>query len=264
MNYAGFWRRFAAVIIDGLILGICFNIGSIIITSMLTGLFLPILKTEEDATIFGLTIFISVAFLGFFVQWLYYALMESSSKQATLGQRAMGIYVTDLNGNRISFGKATGRYFGKIISSLILCIGYLMAAFTEKKQALHDIMAGCLVVRKGTRRSAQQVGNIPVNYGGISNFSISLSSGQTIYLTLGMKLAETDIPGLKSNSFDGAVAEVNCNPQNPTDQGLKNLSHQTWTVVTPSGQNRQIEFGQSIKLVVGTRINFGSVTGEIR
>jgi uncharacterized RDD family membrane protein YckC len=53
-----------------------------------------------------------------------------------------------MNGEKISFGKATGRYFGKIISGMILCIGYIMAGFTEKKQALHDMMAGCLVVRK--------------------------------------------------------------------------------------------------------------------
>ncbi len=81
-------------------------------------------------------------------QWLYFALMESSVKQGTLGKMALGIIVTDANGNRISFGRATGRYFGKIISGAILCIGYIMAGFTEKKQALHDMIAGCLVVNK--------------------------------------------------------------------------------------------------------------------
>jgi uncharacterized RDD family membrane protein YckC len=81
-------------------------------------------------------------------QWLYYALMESSSKQATLGKLALGIVVTDLGGNRVSFGRATGRYFGKIVSGMIMCIGYIMAGFTERKQALHDIMASCLVVLK--------------------------------------------------------------------------------------------------------------------
>ena len=72
--------------------------------------------------------------------------MESSSKQATLGKLALGIVVTDLNGNRISFGRATGRYFGKIVSGMIFAIGYIMAGITERKQALHDIMASCLVV----------------------------------------------------------------------------------------------------------------------
>jgi uncharacterized RDD family membrane protein YckC len=80
-------------------------------------------------------------------QWLYFALLESSSKQATVGKMALGIRVTDLDGRRITFGRATGRHFGKILSGLILGIGFLMAAFTERKQALHDMLAGTLVVR---------------------------------------------------------------------------------------------------------------------
>jgi len=80
--------------------------------------------------------------------WLYYALMESSKHQATIGKLALGLKVTDMNGQRISFARATGRYFGKIISGMILLIGYIMAGFTEKKQALHDIMANCLVVKR--------------------------------------------------------------------------------------------------------------------
>ena len=74
--------------------------------------------------------------------------MESSQKQATLGKIIVGIKVTDLEGNRISFAKASGRHFGKYISAFILCIGYIMAGFTEKKQALHDILASCLVINK--------------------------------------------------------------------------------------------------------------------
>ena len=71
--------------------------------------------------------------------------MESSSTQATLGKMAMSIVVTDISGNRVSFGRATGRHFAKIISAIILYIGYLMIAFTEKKQGLHDIIADTLV-----------------------------------------------------------------------------------------------------------------------
>lgn len=80
--------------------------------------------------------------------WLYFALQESSERQATIGKRALNIYVTDMYGRRISFGQATGRYFSKIISSLILGIGYIMAGFTEKKQGLHDMIAGTLVKRR--------------------------------------------------------------------------------------------------------------------
>lgn len=80
--------------------------------------------------------------------WLYFALQESSERQATIGKRAVGIYVTDLQGRRIAFGQATGRYFSKILSGLILDIGYIMVAFTEKKQGLHDMIASTLVMRR--------------------------------------------------------------------------------------------------------------------
>ena len=74
--------------------------------------------------------------------------MVSSPTQATLGKMACGIRVTDLNGGRISFGWATGRYFGKLISSLILCIGYLMCIWTSRRQCLHDLLAETLVLRR--------------------------------------------------------------------------------------------------------------------
>jgi uncharacterized RDD family membrane protein YckC len=85
--------------------------------------------------------------IGLLVGWLYSALQESSETQATFGKKMMGIVVTDLDGNRISFGRATGRHFAKIPSACVLLIGYIMAAFTERKQALHDMMAGTLVVK---------------------------------------------------------------------------------------------------------------------
>lgn len=135
--YAGFWRRAGAALIDGVITYI-FNyiIGFVIGLAALLG-------GDEPAVAM-----IYSSILCIVITWLYYALMESSNSQATLGKRALGIIVTDMNGNKISFGRASGRYFGKIISTLILCIGYFMVAFTGKKQALHDIMAGCLVIKK--------------------------------------------------------------------------------------------------------------------
>jgi uncharacterized RDD family membrane protein YckC len=86
--------------------------------------------------------------LGLIGGWLYEALMESSAKQATLGKMLLGLMVTDEAGNRISFARASGRHFAKYISSFTLFIGYIMAGFTAKKQALHDMIAGTLVVRK--------------------------------------------------------------------------------------------------------------------
>lgn len=137
MSYAGFWKRFAAYIIDSIILFIPFSI-----------LFVPFMIASNEETGSSLAIEALLNIVAFFGGWLYFSIMESSSQQGTLGKMALGIKVTDLEGNRIGFGKATGRYFGKIISSLTLLIGYMMAGFTGKKQGLHDMMAGCLVVNK--------------------------------------------------------------------------------------------------------------------
>ena len=138
MQYAGFGKRFAACFLDGIIT----SVGSFVIF-VIFDLNLRAGGTEDPAT---LTAFNYV--LGLFLGWLYSAVMESSPTQGTLGKMALGIKVTDMSGDRVSFGKATGRHFGKMISALILGIGFLMVAFTEKKQSLHDIMAGCLVVNK--------------------------------------------------------------------------------------------------------------------
>jgi uncharacterized RDD family membrane protein YckC len=140
VSYAGFWKRLGAYLIDSLIVGIVAGIiGAIIIAA--TGS-----DVEEDSGYTAVDGFIQV--IAFFGGWIYYALMESSPKKATLGKMALGIVVTDYEGKQISFGKATGRYFGKLISAIILLIGFLMAGWTEKKQALHDMMAGTLVVNE--------------------------------------------------------------------------------------------------------------------
>jgi uncharacterized RDD family membrane protein YckC len=90
-----------------------------------------------------------LATISIVMMWLYYAWMESSRYQGTLGKMALGLIVTDLEGRPVTFARASGRYFAKIITGFIpLGIGYAMAGFTEKKQALHDIIAGCLVLRK--------------------------------------------------------------------------------------------------------------------
>lgn len=138
--YAGFWRRWVALWIDGIILSI-----PVFFISFVLG-FAGGVSGMNESAILGTSVFVQL--FTFPLYWLYSALMESSSKQATLGKMALGIVVTDMDLQRISFGKATGRYFGKIISGIILCIGYLMAGFTEKKQGLHDMMANCLVVKK--------------------------------------------------------------------------------------------------------------------
>ena len=140
MEYAGFWRRSVAMSIDGILLGV--------VQAVLTIGLIGSLATEENGDEQALGGFIMFNLLIIIGMWLYFAMMESSKIQGTLGKMLVGIVVTDVNGDRISFGRASGRYFGKFVSGVILMIGYLMAAFTERKQALHDIMAGCLVIRK--------------------------------------------------------------------------------------------------------------------
>ena len=152
MTYAGFWKRFAAILIDGVILWVVDLFLLVPFLGMLgLGIFTSAMNDGEPSP--GMIMSIIGAYMGSLVLiciagWLYFAIMESSVKQATLGKMALGIIVTDMNGQRISFGRATGRYFGKILSALILYVGYIMAGFTEKKQALHDIIASCLVVNK--------------------------------------------------------------------------------------------------------------------
>ena len=149
-SYAGFWKRFAAMLIDNILLSIVYFL---IFTPLLglVGLGAASQEYESEAAagllaaLFG-TYLVTAIVLIMLAGWLYFALMESSSRGATLGKLALGIRVTDLNGSRISFGRATGRYFGKIVSGMILHIGFLMAGFTQQKQALHDIIAGCLVI----------------------------------------------------------------------------------------------------------------------
>jgi len=151
--YAGFWMRLLASIIDGVLLGIV-NIIILVPFLGLVGLTAAAHASDVDMDSAGAGLMIAllstylVSMLAVAVAgWLYFALMESSARGATLGKMALGLRVVDLNGNRIGFGKASGRYFGKIVSSAIFGIGYIMAAFTQQKQALHDIMAGCLVLR---------------------------------------------------------------------------------------------------------------------
>ena len=148
--YAGFWLRFVAFIIDAIVLGFA---GWIITIPFMASLgmrqtFMGYRPTSPQELLPLLGALLKIAIIRTILDWLYFALMESSAWQATLGKKALGLEVTDLDGRRVSFGRATGRFFAKIISSIILCIGYIMIGFTEKKQGLHDMIAGTLVIRK--------------------------------------------------------------------------------------------------------------------
>jgi uncharacterized RDD family membrane protein YckC len=138
LTYANFWVRLVALLIDSLLI-------SVLVGFALLVLDLPLLPapTDYEARL-------KMNFISMVVGWLYYAGFESSSYQATPGKQAMGIFVTDTEGFPIPFARATGRYFGKLLSGLILLIGYIIAAFTPRCQALHDLLARTLVLRHPT------------------------------------------------------------------------------------------------------------------
>lgn len=151
MKYGGFWIRLLAHLLDHIILG------AIAVPLFFIFAFPAAMRVAHEAErnrepspelvvamLGSVFIFFVIAFAG---QWLYEALMTSSSWQGTLGKRILSLKVTDEAGNRISFGRATGRFFAKILSSMFCCIGFIMIGFTERKRGLHDMIAGTLVMR---------------------------------------------------------------------------------------------------------------------
>ncbi|MCR9142204.1 MAG: RDD family protein [bacterium] len=184
VTLAGFWRRFAAYVIDGIVVGFITVIAMLVGFGLLLLVFplsfsdfaaassdllasigisagdLGVPASDDDGEsgsmlIIGVRLYLSWMLLQMlmltplWVGWLYFALMESSENSATLGKMALNIVVSDRFGRRITFERATGRYFAKIISGFTFGVGYLMAAFSSRKQALHDIIAGCLLLYRG-------------------------------------------------------------------------------------------------------------------
>ena len=123
LNYAGFWIRTGAYLIDGILLWV-------------VQVVMAIMLGQAAILASVISIFLTVG---------YFAIMESSANQATLGKMAVGIKVGDYNGGQLSFGNALGRYFAKILSALILCIGFMMVGWDDKNQGLHDKLANTYV-----------------------------------------------------------------------------------------------------------------------
>ncbi|MDR0646092.1 MAG: RDD family protein, partial [Elusimicrobiota bacterium] len=146
--YAGFWKRFIAYIIDSIIVTIIgwilFAVLGIILSAIpgdTSGNNALSLAASVGATLVGFII-------GILLNIIYFALFESSSAQASPGKMVLGIKVTDINGKRLTFWRAVGRTIAKWVSNLTFSIGYLMAGFTRRRQALHDMIADCLVIDK--------------------------------------------------------------------------------------------------------------------
>lgn len=137
-QYGAIWRRFVACVIDYAIIATCLAPAVVLLIWAADTTNSEIIKSlAGTAVVFGAII----------ADWLYNANMISSSRQATYGKQFMGLRVTDIRGERIGFGQATGRYFAKFLSTFAALVGFFIAIFTKRKQALHDIVALTLVLK---------------------------------------------------------------------------------------------------------------------
>jgi uncharacterized RDD family membrane protein YckC len=139
--YAGFWTRLFATLLD-----VIFFAPLFFMFAMLSVVFLPL--PDDPSQMFlsrNYWIFQGLNVLFF---WLLYAGFESSAMQGTPGKRVLNVAVTDMDGKRLTFRRASGRFFARYISAMFFLIGYFMVAFTERKQALHDLVAKTLVIRR--------------------------------------------------------------------------------------------------------------------
>ncbi|TMC84223.1 MAG: RDD family protein [Chloroflexi bacterium] len=133
--YAGFWRRLLAYLIDLLLISaVGVTLGTLVIT----------LAPDNRLALANVPAVTSA------IGWAYYVLFETSPARGTLGKIALNLFVADVHGDPISYPRAAFRYFFKAFSTLLLGLGWIMAAFTPRKQALHDLMAGTLVLRRVT------------------------------------------------------------------------------------------------------------------
>jgi uncharacterized RDD family membrane protein YckC len=149
LSYAGFWRRLVASLLDFIIIGILmficrFGLNAIGL-DLLTG---PLIGGDRTGSSWWTAFMFNESVLSLALGTLYFGFFESSIWQASLGKRALGIIVTDLDHQRISPARAIGRHLATLLSSAIFFIGYLIQPFTNKRQALHDIIAGTLVLKK--------------------------------------------------------------------------------------------------------------------
>lgn len=183
LSYAGFWARVAAYFVDFsilIVLAVAINIGSTF--------------AGENGVMIGNIVIL-------LINLLYWPVMESSARQATFGKSIVGIHVTDLNGDRVSFIRAFLRNLAKIISAIPLGIGYLLAAFTGRKQALHDMITNTLVVSTGPlsllKAFAAMVGALVIAVGG---------SGAYFYYEVLPKM---------QNETGGAIQEAMKSAMNP-------------------------------------------------
>lgn len=147
-NYASFWSRLLAFIIDYMLVVLVL---SFLITLVVVFGFAdigPLMVEQNDDLVRNLTeSWAPAPYVLFISFWLYDAIMHSSAWGATVGKRMLGLYVADENGHRISFWQATLRFLGKFISFFTLFVGFLVALIHPKNQTLYDLLARTYVQR---------------------------------------------------------------------------------------------------------------------
>jgi uncharacterized RDD family membrane protein YckC len=140
-KFAGFWIRVGAHFVDWAVLLIPWLLIQFLVRSIIPHpWYRPVEEYEAQIRILS-------SICGILMMWMYYAVLHSSKWQASIGKKVLGLKVVDRNGNRISFGRATGRFFAWMLSFLILGIGFMMIGWTKRKQGLHDIIADTYIIR---------------------------------------------------------------------------------------------------------------------
>lgn len=185
--YAGFWQRFAAMFIDGFIIGA---------TTLLLVAVCAVLLAVNSTNIGAMLALIALLYLaGFVISAAYFTLMEAGERGATYGKRALNIRVTDADGNRISTGRALGRWFGHWITNCTFYIGYLIQPFTEKKQALHDMISSTVVIETDNKNRGAGV-------------AIAIVIGLFLFVAVIGILAAVAIPAYQSYASKARMVSV--------------------------------------------------------
>ncbi|MFM2409137.1 MAG: hypothetical protein RL358_1879 [Pseudomonadota bacterium] len=186
--YAGFWQRFAALFIDGFIVGAAML--------LLLGVLGVVMAVSGGANVGAMMGLVALFYLvGFVISAAYFTLMEAGERGATYGKRALNIRVTDAEGNRISTGRALGRWFGHWITNCTFYIGYLIQPFTEKKQALHDMISSTVVVETDSKNRGAGV-------------AIAIVLGLVLFVGVIGILAAVAIPAYQSYTSKAKMVEV--------------------------------------------------------
>lgn len=185
-QYGGFWVRFVALVLDY----------AIVFLIMLAALFA--LLAVKATVGMDSTVELIASLVLSFAPYFYWPVMESSGWQATVGKRVMGLEVTDADGNRLSFPRALLRSLAKIISGIPIGIGFLIAAFTARKQALHDIIVKTLVVRTGPSQLWKAIVALVVG------FVVMIASGAGLFYYVLMPMLDKDAQGTMTETTKGA------------------------------------------------------------